>query len=608
MRILHAFLSLVILISALLSRPLCGQEASATLVELSPFHVYAGSSGSSSAPAIQLSERMSREVRVDLQSRGGNRYQSDISIRGGIFEGTSLMIGGMALFDPQTGHYFSEIPLDPAFFGGAFLLTGVDNAVWGFNSTAGAIDWQWAPLRSGGSAYLRAGTDAYLGAGLRAANGSGKLRYEVSVMREAGDGSVDRGDFDLNRVSARMETDLGEGTLRLFGGHLDKFYGWPGMYTGFALNETDEYSVSLLGWQWETGSSSSTRHRVGGYWRQVDDDYEFSRESPNAFFEHKTQVISLQGDGSFQSEAMEWIYRWALVSDRILRSTSLTNGDFNERDYGEAALLGSHRWDTDWGEVHLYGGAAVQATDEDGSTANPQLGISASGVREASSWRAYIEYAATSQVPGYTALNSAPSGLFGGNKDLERERASTIEGGLSFDSAAFSGTIVAFFRRDRGLVDWVYDSATPTARQAAPVDLDVGGLECWASWRTAAGAIEAGYIWLDKASDYGTDAFDASFYALNYARHRLLLSWSGSVGDFLQVRLEGEFRKHPQNALRRGGDEALLLHAELVVKDQLPGEWQLVFRVNNLTKESFQPLPGTPGPGREAFLTLSRDW
>ena len=51
------------------------------------------------------------EPRVDLQSRNFVENQSDVTIRGGIFENTGFTIGAVSLFDPQTGHYFAEIPV-----------------------------------------------------------------------------------------------------------------------------------------------------------------------------------------------------------------------------------------------------------------------------------------------------------------------------------------------------------------------------------------------------------------------------------------------------------------------------------------------------------------
>jgi hypothetical protein len=581
------------------------QEGVEEVVELSAFPVVAGSFTERADPAVQLSDRMAREVRVDLQTRGGNRYQTDISIRGGIFEGTGLMVGGLALFDPQTGHYFSEIPLDPAFFGGAYLLTGVENGIHGFNSTAGSIDWQWGALVEGGSVYGRVGTDSLIGGGARVAAMAGDVGYEVSVTHEQGDGSVEFGDFELTRISGRVETPLAGGQLRLFGGFLDKFYGWPRMYTGFPLNETDDYTVHLLGWQWESGESGNgSSHRIGGYWREVDDDYEFSRSSPNNFFEHKTKVLSLQGDGTVAMEAIDLVYRWSILKDEVLRSTSLTNGDFSERRYGEAAVLARRTWETDKADWSVYGGGALDTTNEDSTVGLPQAGISAAGT----SWRAYLEYSETSQVPGYTVLKSGPSGLFGGNASLGRELAETIEAGYAFEKDAFSGKVVLFQRDDTNLVDWVYASDSPNARQAAPVDIKVRGIEGWLRWDNGSTALEFGYAWLDKDEDYKDSSVDASFYALNYARHRLLATVEQALSDSVFLRLEGEFRDHPDNALRTSDNEAFLLSFEAIWKDALGAGWDVVFRADNLTDEDFQMIPGTPGPGREAYVTLSYGW
>lgn len=588
-----------------------GSALAEPVVELSAFPVYAGSGlTEGAAGSDQLSERMEREVRVDLQSRGGSRYQNDISIRGGIFEGTGLMVGGLALFDPQTGHYFSEIPLDPAFFSGAQLYTGVNNAVHGFNSTAGSIDWAWAPLEAGGRLGLSVGSDSLWGVSAVVGERLGEAGgLQVAVGRESGEGSLPFGDFDLKRVSGRLELELGTGKLWIFGGYVDKFYGWPGMYTGIAgLNETDHYQVSLAGWQYELRQDRSV-HRVGGYWRHLDDDYEFNRSSPNKFFEHETEVFSLQGDGAIPTEAVDLVYRWTLVRDELVGSTSLVNGHFMEREYGEFALLGQRRLGTGLGELTLYGGMGLETSNRDSTVGSPQAGARLSGSIEDGSWVLYAEYSESSQVPGYTVLNSAPSGLFGGNPDLGREHAETVEAGFSAQRGAFSGNVVFFQRRDRNLVDWVYAAASPSARQASPVDLTVEGIEARLGWSTGATRLELGYAYLDKDPDYPDGLADpASFYALNYARHRLLGSIRQELGNGVSVRLEGEYREHPSSALRQGGDEAFRLSFVAVWDDIIREGWQLLVELDNLTNEDFQPVPGTPGPEREGRATLSYSW
>lgn len=580
------------------------------VTELSAFPVYAGAVlVEEDLSRGQLSDHMEREVRVDMQTRGGARYQSDITIRGGIFEGTGLMVGGLALFDPQTGHYFSEIPLDPVFFSGARLLTGVNNAVHGFNSTAGSIDWNWAPLRSGGHAGITVGTDRHLGyqaswGGMPTAG----VGWQVAVLREKGDGSLDFGDFDLKRVSGRAELAMGVGTLRVFGGHVEKFYGWPGMYTGNpGLHETEDYQVSLVGAQYLFRVDGQV-HQIGGFWRRLDDDYEFRRETPNRFFEHLTEVWSVQGDGLINGEGLDLVYRWAYLQDKVRRSTSLVHGNFMGREYFEAAVLGQGRVATPWGELMPYAGIGLDTTNKDETVGTPQAGIRMTGTSDRGGWEVYTEYSESSQVPGYTVLNSSPTGLFGGNRDLGRERASMVEAGIFVQHRALSLKTVLFQRRDEDLVDWVYDSSTPGTRQAAAVDITVNGLESWLRWEFKESALEWGYAYLEKSPRYQSVSGDASFYALNFARHRFLISAERRFLKRLTARLETDYREQEENALRQGGRTALKVNMQVFLADFPAQGWRLTVRVDNLTDEDFQPVPGTPGPGRAGSATISYLW
>ena len=97
------------------------------------------------------------EPLVDVQARNLAEGQADIAIRGGIFENTGFRIGAVPLFDPQTGHYFAEIPVAPAMLGAPAILTGTDNATAGFNASVGTISYDWRPVRQTGALTLAAG-------------------------------------------------------------------------------------------------------------------------------------------------------------------------------------------------------------------------------------------------------------------------------------------------------------------------------------------------------------------------------------------------------------------------------------------------------------------
>ena len=51
---------------------------------------------------------------TELQSRGIAEGQSDVTVRGGLFENTGFKLGAVTITDPQTGHYVAELPVDPS--------------------------------------------------------------------------------------------------------------------------------------------------------------------------------------------------------------------------------------------------------------------------------------------------------------------------------------------------------------------------------------------------------------------------------------------------------------------------------------------------------------
>lgn len=556
----------------------------------------------------QLGDYLEMEPRVDLQARGGPAYQADLHIRGGIFSGAGVAIGGLTLFDPQTGHYFAEIPLDPGHFGKLRLRTGLRHSLGSFNATAGSLDWRWGEILPGSRVQVLAGSDGHLGAGLFAAFRAGEWAVEAGVRHEQGDGSVEGGDFRWERVSLRLEGEaIGGGTVRFFGGYVDKFYGWPGMYTGFAsLLETEDYGVGLAGMQWESGSQARGEHRVGAYWRGLEDDYEFNRAEPNTAFEHRTAVWSLQGEGRVPLGEWDVHYDYTLLTDELVRSTSLVEGEFKERDYAKGGALLSRAWQRSGMNLRASAGAVLDTSSEDATVVLPQAGLSLNGSGGGLDWTVFLERTETSRVPGYTVLNSPPAGLFGGNPELGRARAETTEGGMRLQSGPLSAELLLFRREDRDLVDWVYEADAPTARQASPLDATVDGVETRLRWEARRWLLEAGYAWLDKDVAYAASGGDASFYVLNYARHRVTLAAEGKVTGQLTLRAEARYREHPENLLRQSGDNGLFLDVAFRWTGFPAEDWNLQGSLENLTDEAFASHPGTPGARRSWRLSVER--
>ena len=121
-----------------------------------------------------------------------------------------------------------------------------------------------------GTCLAGVGSDSLNFQSLRFALAGERYAGALSVARSEGDGSLPNGDHEFQRYNLHLQRDTAASQTDVILAYQDKFYGWPGAYTGFAtLAETDDTKTTLLfanhrrdfsrGW-WE----------VGGYFRELE--------------------------------------------------------------------------------------------------------------------------------------------------------------------------------------------------------------------------------------------------------------------------------------------------------------------------------------------------
>jgi outer membrane receptor for ferrienterochelin and colicin len=212
-----------------------------------------------------------------------------------------------------------------------------------------------------------------------------------------------------------------------------------------------------------------------------------------------------------------------------------------------------------------------------------------------------------SQVPGYTAIGSNPSGgLFRGNPDLGREYSQNIELSIEVADRDWSVGGTLFHRADQDLVDWVFNSgATPFAsRFARNVDISTTGVEWYGAMRKDRWEARVSYAFLSKDEDYGSPDVDGSFYALNFPEHRATLGLIWRVVDALTLRLDQEWREQKANPLRDGRNSGWFGQVGLtwIPREEWPVD--ITARVVNLWDIEFEEVPGVPGARRTGSVMV----
>ena len=449
------------------------------------------------------------------------------------------------------------------------------------------------------------------GAHTRAGEQDSSWGIDAEVAHSQSDGPIDNGDHDFDRVSLRFQRSDGHSQTDLFFGFQDKFFGWPNLYTPFGVPETEDLQTQLwfLNHRYEEGDFF---WQGSAYFRRHKDDYEFDRTDPGVFnpFEHTTEVWNTAMEAGWSANDWSWMARMEWLQDD-LESTSLTFGEFSSRNYLKLGLLASTEWEaSNQGTWSFTSGLTFDDHNRGSSELSPLVRLSLDGISsKGQSWQIYADVSRNSQVPGYTAIASNPSGgLFRGNPNLSREIATNFEVGYGTQWGDLQFQAAAFLRKDRDLVDWTF-AYDVFGRTANNVDIDTSGLEFLLSYALEGGRVVVGYTALSKDEDYGLATVDASFYALNFARHRATLAFIYELGAGWELRSDTVFRIQHENILRTAGtpEDAILSSLGLFYFPQSLEGLELSIAVVNLWDSDFEEIPSVPASPRQiSFNTVYR--
>ena len=91
-------------------------------------------------PARSVPEILSYTGGMDVRQRGPGGVQADLSIRGGGFEQSLVLLNGIKLSDPQTGHHLMAVPVPTSAIERIDILKGPGARIFGQNAFSGAVN------------------------------------------------------------------------------------------------------------------------------------------------------------------------------------------------------------------------------------------------------------------------------------------------------------------------------------------------------------------------------------------------------------------------------------------------------------------------------------
>ncbi len=214
---------------------------------------------------------------VDVRSRGAAGTQSDISIRGGSFEQTLILINGVKFNDPQTGHFAMNLPIDITDIERIEVLQGAGARIYGINAFAGAINIITKNTNKNyfSASFYAAQHDLFVH------NISMNFKYKkfanyLSINNKKCDGYITNTDFSVLNIFYQANYNSKLAKIMLQTGSADKDFGANSFYSAkypeqYELNNT--YFANIKA---EIGHKLKITPSL--YWRQNNDIFQLFRE------------------------------------------------------------------------------------------------------------------------------------------------------------------------------------------------------------------------------------------------------------------------------------------------------------------------------------------
>ncbi len=254
------------------------------------------------APVHSVQGLLQYAAGVDLAQRGVDGVQGDVSIRGGSFEETLVLIDGVSVDDPQTGHHNLNLPVSLDDIQRIEILKGPGSSIYGANAFSGVINIITKKGRDKTlSLKLSGGQNSYYDGSIYGAYPIGIFNNHISFSRQKSNGFMYNTEFNISNFTYETSINSGESNVNLFFGYNDKKYGANSFYSVLFPNQWEHTTTKLLNIDGVFGKNAfSVSPKI--YWRRNDDNYLLTYLQPSFYQNiHQTNIYGAQIQISFTS-------------------------------------------------------------------------------------------------------------------------------------------------------------------------------------------------------------------------------------------------------------------------------------------------------------------
>ena len=423
------------------------------------------------APVISITDVLRYYAGMDIRQRGANGVQTDPGIRGSTFDQVLILINGIKVSDPQTGHHSMNLPIDINNIERIEIIKGPAARIYGQNAFAGAINFiTKTPDKNAATIQLTGGDFQLWGGKIGGALKGEKVSHYASVSTDQSNGYKYNTDYTINNYFYQSKIETNKGSLTFLGGLTDRKFGANGFYA--SENFTDQYEevqTSLVSIQFTPNKSGKWSVQPRIYWRRNKDDYIFIRSNPSFYHNmHTGNTIGAEINSTYNNK----LGITGLGID--VNKVSIESNNLGNRERTVATLFSEHRFGLLSNKLDITPGVQLNNYSDFGFNVFPGINL---GYVLSQSIKLYGNWGFTYRVPSFTDLYySDPVNL--GNPDLKPEQAVAYELGLKLvGNPGMVGQVSYFNRMGQDIIDWTKNLDTDPWQPSNIANVDMGGLD-----------------------------------------------------------------------------------------------------------------------------------
>ena len=488
--------------------------------------------------ATNVSELLQQVAGIDIRRRGAEGMQADLYIRGGSFDQTLLLIDGIKVEDPQTGHHTMNMTIPLEVIEKIEIIKGSASRIYGQNAFTGAVNIiTKEKIKNDFSIELSNGSFDQKSGGFTIQKELKSSDILFNYSRKESDGYRYNTDYENDEFFIKSNFKIKDQKISTIGAFNERKFGANGFYASpAAIDQYEETQASLIGFS-TTYRSDDLILKPKLYWKRNQDMYVYLRQDPSVY---RNLHISNKVGIEINASASNFLGNLGLGFD--LSKVSLESNNLGERKRTMLNMFIEQQVKLNDDKIDFTPGVAITYFSDVSTKLNyknnffnnlffyPGMDL---GYRLDNNLKLYTNIGFTYRIPTYTDLfYSSPTTL--GNENLKLEKALTKEIGLKYLKDDFNFNFSLYQRDASDIIDYVRNNESDPWQANNIREINTNGFELNMGYKFYLGSfrmqtINIGYSNIDDEL-LETD-FAFSRYALNSLKNQITGTYTFEINE-----------------------------------------------------------------------------